>query len=119
MKNVQLRGRTRVVILVTLVVIVFIGSYLRETHSGGYRFIENRIEHSRTLQSQIGPVLRVHLSPFASYHYRTAGSDEWLTISLEVTGALERVTLDIKAKKISGVWQIEQASIEGRPIALD
>ncbi len=53
------------------------------------------------------------------YSYEERIPDKWLTISLEVSGALKRITLNIKAKKISGAWQIDQASIEGRPIALD
>lgn len=107
------------ILIVLFGTLLYAGVYFWGSHSEAFRFIERTIMNSRAVQSQIGNVERVRLAPFSTYHEKSASDDVWVTMGVNVTGTRKTVTIDVKAKKIRDVWQIEQASIDGKPLLLN
>ena len=92
--------------------------YFLASHGDAFKLVEQTLKNSQALQSQVGHIERVRLVPFGSYEENTAGDNGWATMTVEVTGSAKTVTLDIRARKASGAWGVEQASIDGKHLVL-
>jgi hypothetical protein len=108
-----------ILIAVVFGALLYVAVYLMASHSDAFKLVEQTLRNSQALQSQVGHVERVRLVPFGSYDEKTAGDNGWATMTVEVTGTTKTATLDVKAKKTSGTWAIEQASLDGKPLALN
>ena len=93
--------------------------YFMASHGEAFGFAEKMIRNSRAIKLQVGEIKHIRLNPFGSYDEKTVGSEEWVTMTIEVAGTAKTAELDIKAKNTNGTWGIEQAKIEGKPVALD
>lgn len=94
--------------------------YFMGSRGDAFKFAEQAIRNSQSLQAQIGKIERVRLAPSGPYKERLSVSgDGWATMMIEVTGATKTVALDVKMKKTNGVWAIEQASLDGKPVTLN
>ncbi len=100
------------------VLAILIGVYILASRGDAFKLVEQTLMNSQALQSQVGHVERVRLVPFGSYDEKTAGDHGWATMTVEVTGTTKTVILDVRAKKASGAWEVEQASIDGKPLVL-
>ena len=98
--------------------LLYISVYLIAGRSDAFVFAENAIKHSKSLQTKIGNVERVRLPLFGSYDENFVNGDTWVTMEVEVTGAVKTVALQIKMKKINATWAIEQSLIDGNPVVL-
>ena len=100
-------------------VLLYAVVYFMASQGNAFEFVEQTIRHSHAIESQIGKIERVRLDPLGSYVEKSVGSDEWATMTVEVTGATKTIVLAIKAKKTNGAWTIEQAKNGEMPLALD
>lgn len=108
-----------IIIFVSLGVLLYIGVYLWGSHSESFKFVEQSVKNSQTLQSQIGKIQDVRLTLFGSYSEKFVDSDETVRMTVKVTGAIKTVNLNVKVTKIRNVWRIEQVLIDEKPILLD
>jgi hypothetical protein len=99
--------------------LLYVTAYFLASHGDAFKLVEQTLKNSQVLQSQVGHVERVRLVPFGSYDEKTAGDNGWATMTVDVTGTTKTLTLDVKAKKTSGIWAIEQASTDGKPMVLN
>lgn len=98
---------------------LYVTVYFMASHGDAFIFAEQAIKNSQILQSQIGRIERVRLSPFGSYKEKYVDADKWVTMTVEVTGTVKTIILNMKMKKTSSGWMIEQALIDGNPLVLN
>lgn len=103
---------------VVFVALLFPITYLLGSRSESFRFVETVIRNSQKLQSRIGRIEDLRLARTGEFREYMRGSDKWANLSVVVTGKTETVTIDVDARKIDGVWNIEHASIDGKPVSL-
>ena len=93
--------------------------YLLASRGDAFKFVEQRIKSSHLIESEVGKIESVRLSPFGAYEDKSAGMDEWATMTVEISGAIKTVVLEVKTKKTNGAWAIDEATKDGIPIALN
>jgi len=83
--------------------------YLMASNSDGFEFIEQKIRTSEVVKEQVGNIKKVRPSLLGPYDQKTVGSDEWVSMTICVTGTGKAIELDVKAKKTNGVWVLVTA----------
>lgn len=99
--------------------VLYMVVHLLASQGDTFKFVERTIMNSQDLRLQVGNIEQVRLTPLGFYHEENAGEDIWATMTVEVFGTTETVTLDVSVTRQSGVWRIEKASIEGHPLRLN
>ena len=99
-------------------VCLYAGIYLWASHSESFEFVDQTLRHSETLQSQLGNIQDVHLSPFGSFSEKFIGSDKNARMKVKVIGTKKSITLQIKASKNSNIWKIDEALIDGKRVSV-
>lgn len=107
-----------ILIAVVFGALLYVAIYFLASRGDAFKFVEQMLMNSQALQLQAGHIERVRFMPFGSYHEKTAGDNGWATMMVEVTGTTKTMILDVKAKKASGTWEVEQVSIDGKPLVL-
>ena len=107
-----------------LIVVVFGGllyttAYLLARHSDAFKLVEQTIMGSQVLQAQVGRIERVRLPRLGPYDESFAGDSGSATMTVEVIGTTKTIALDVKMKKTRGEWEIEQVSLDGKPLVLN
>jgi len=87
-------------------------------HSEGYKFLDQAIRRAPSIREQFGEVKTVTLSFTGGYRSKSVGDNEWVTMKLNVSGQKRTGTIAASAKRISGVWSVNDASMDGRSIDL-
>lgn len=100
-------------------VILYTTVYLLASRGEAFKFVEQKIQSSNEIESDIGKIESVRLSPFGTYEDKSAGADEWATMTVDVSGVKKTIVLDVKVKKKNGVWSIEEATNNGNPVVLN
>ena len=98
--------------------LLYLSVYFLASRSDAFKLAEQTLMNSQALQSQAGHIERVRLMPFGFYDEKTTGDNGWATMTVEAVGTTKTVILDVRAKKASGTWAVEQASIDGNPLGL-
>ena len=93
--------------------------YFMASRGDAFKYVDQRIRSSAVIESKIGQIKRIRLDLFGSYEEKSVGSDEWATMSVEVTGTKTSMVLDVRVKKMNGNWAIEQVTSQGATLALD
>ena len=93
--------------------------YLLASHGEAFKLVEQTIMGSQVLQAKVGRIERLQLAPFGAYDERTAGDSGSATMTVEVMGTTRTIALDVKVKKTNGEWEIEQVSLDGKPLVLN
>jgi hypothetical protein len=93
--------------------------YFLASHGDAFEFAKQEIRNSHMIESEIGRVERIRLDPFGFYDEKSVGSEEWATMTVEVTGTRKTIALSVKVKKTNGNWAIEQAATQGVPLVLN
>jgi len=101
-------GRT-IAIATLFGVALYSAIYFIASHSEAFEFIEQKIKNSQAIKTQVGDIKEIRPSLFGFYDQKTVGSDEWVSMSVHVTGVVRAIELDVKAKKINGTWVLETA----------
>lgn len=83
--------------------------YFMASHSEAFEFVEQKIKSSRAITAQIGEIKKIKPSLLGAYDQKTVNSDEWTSMTLDVTGTTRTMQLDVKAKKTNGTWALESA----------
>jgi hypothetical protein len=83
--------------------------YLMASNSDGFEFIEQKIRTSEVVKEQVGDIKKVRPSLLGPYDQKTVGSDEWVSMTISVSGTEKAIELDVKAKKTNGVWVLVTA----------
>lgn len=84
--------------------------YVMASRGEAFEFVELKIMNSEAVKMQAGEIKGVSLNLFGPYHQRTVGSDEWVSMAVDVTGSTKNLTLDVKVVKANGVWTFESAT---------
>jgi hypothetical protein len=115
-----MKGHPRIWVptIVLASIVFYVGLYVWGTQSDGYKFLDQTIRSAPSIRARVGDVQAVRLSFFAGYRDKTAGSTEWLTMTLRVTGQKGPVTIVADAKRVNGTWSVADASIDGNPVSL-
>lgn len=100
-------------------VLLYVAVHFMASHGEAFEFAEHAIKNSRSLQAQIGKIERVRIPLLGSYKEKSFNADTRVAMTVEVIGTAKTVELQMKMKKINGAWMIEQASINGNPLALN
>ncbi len=108
-----------IAIALFLGMLLYFGIFFWGSHSESFKFVEQTVMNSRNLQSQIGAIEHVRLTPFGSFREKFVDSDKWATMTIEVIGANKTITLDVRTKKLNDVWTIEQALLNGKTVVLN
>ncbi len=90
-------------------VALYAAVYFMASHSEAFEFIEQKIRNSQAIKTQVGDIKEIRPSLFGSYDQKTVGSDEWVSMTVHVTGVVRTIELDVKAKKTNGTWVLETA----------
>ena len=93
--------------------------YFMASRSEAFRFIEQQISNSQAIKTQVGEIKEIRPSLLGSYDHKTVGSDEWVSMTLDVAGATRTIELGVKAKKVNGTWTLENVSQGGRPVEVN
>jgi hypothetical protein len=115
----KLQPRIWVPIAILSCVVFYIGLYLWGAQSDGYKFLDQTIRSAPSIHERVGDVQTVRLGFFGGYRDKTAGSTEWLTMTLLVKGQKGTATVVAAAKRINGAWSVTDASIDGNPVSLN
>jgi hypothetical protein len=114
----KLAPRVWVPIAVVAGVIFYGALYLSGAHGEGFKFLDQAIRTAPSIRDRVGDVQTVSPSFLHGFRDRTVGEDEWLKMTLDVTGQKGSGTVVANAKKINGVWSVTDASMDGSPIRL-
>jgi Cytochrome oxidase complex assembly protein 1 len=117
--NLKLQPRLWVPIALLSSIVFYIGLYVWGAQSDGYKFLDQTIRSAPSIRERLGDVATVRLSFFGGYRDKTAGSTEWLTMTLHVAGQKGTATVVAEAKKTNEVWSVTNASINGDPVKLN
>lgn len=109
-------NRRRFILLGLVGIVLFVGSYVSETRSDGFRFVEKQLSDSRSLESKLGKVQKVELPIFSSYHEKEVDSDIWINMTVRVTGTKRTAMVTVSAQRIEGKWAMGQTTINGKPL---
>ena len=93
--------------------------YFMASHSEGFEFVEQKIRNSPAVKTQVGEIRKVRPALLGSYDQKTVNSEEWVSMTLDVSGSLKSIELDVKMKKKNGVWAIESAKSNGQNVSLN
>jgi hypothetical protein len=88
--------------------VLYVVVYLMASHGDAFKYVDQRIRTSAMIESKFGYIKNVRLDPLGSYEKKSIGSDEWVTMKVEVAGAKTTVILDVRVRKTNGNWTIEQ-----------
>jgi hypothetical protein len=88
-------------------------------HSDCYVFLSEKIQSAPAVRERIGNVQKVHLNFFGGFRENFVGSDQWWSMSLDLTGQRGNATLDAKVQKVNEVWAVLNATMDGSPINLN
>lgn len=99
--------------------VFYVGLHMWGTHSEGYAFLDLTLRKSPEIQQRVGSVQRTRLSFLSGYSEKFVGSDKSTTMTIDVIGNKDTVTVKTSAKKINGVWSVSAASIDGTRINLN
>lgn len=99
--------------------LLYAAIYFMASRGDAFMYVDQKIRISTVIESNVGQIKRIRLNPFGSYEEKSVGPDEWVTMSVEVTGTKTTMALDVKVKKVNGNWAIEQVINQGSPLALD
>jgi hypothetical protein len=78
--------------------------YLLAINSDGFEFMEQKIRTSEVVKEQVGDIKKVRPSLLGPYDQKTVGSEEWVSMTIGVSGTAKAIELDVKAKKTNDVW---------------
>lgn len=93
--------------------------YFMASHGDAFKFAEQTIKNSTSLEARIGKIDKVRIPLFSSYRERFFNSEASATMTVEVIGAMKTVEVKLKVKKTNDRWTMEQASLDGTPIVLN
>ena len=93
--------------------------YLLASRGDAFKFVEQRIKNSHAIESEVGKIESIRLSPFGAYEDKSAGMDEWATMTVKVSSVTKTVFLEVRAKKTNSAWEIDWVTRDGKPIALN
>ncbi len=99
--------------------VLYAAVYFMASRGDAFKYVDKKIRTSAVIESKLGHIKGVRLDPLGGYEEKSVGSDEWVTMRVEVTGAKAMMALDVKAKKTNGDWAIEQMISQGTPVVLD
>jgi hypothetical protein len=86
---------------------LYVVVYFMAGHGEAFEFIEQQIRSSRAIRSQVGEIKEIRPSVLGSYDHKTVGSDERVSMTIHVTGAVRAIELDVKASRTDGTWVLE------------
>ena len=98
---------------------LYVVVYLLAMNSDGFKFIEQKIRNSQIVNEQVGAIHTVRPSLLGPYDQKTVGSDEWVSMSITVTGAVKAIELDVRAKKVDGNWVVEATKQGNQTLSLN
>lgn len=97
---------------------LYITNYFIIASSEALQFAELKIRNSDELKAELGEVRRVRLSPIGPFRHKWVGSDEWVSMMVEVVGASKSTEIDVNVKKIKGTWYLESAKRNGQRLKI-
>lgn len=96
--------------------VLYASVYFMAGHSDAFKFIEQRIRSSEAIKAQVGDIKKIRPSLFGAFDHKTVDSDEWVSMTLDVTGTARSIEVDVKAKKANGKWTLDKVVSGGQPI---
>lgn len=93
--------------------------YFMASHSDAFEFAEQKIRNSQAVKAQVGDIKKIRPALLGPYDQKTVNSDEWVSMTIDVSGVTKSIELDVKMKKTNGVWVVEDAQNKGSRFNLD
>jgi hypothetical protein len=90
--------------------------YFMAGHSDAFKFIEQRIRNSEAVKAQVGDIKSIRPSLFGTFDHKTVDSDEWVSMTLDVTGTERSIEVVVQAKKAYGSWTLDKVESSGQKI---
>jgi len=109
----------KIIVASVLGLLLYSGIYIYAQQSDGFKFVQQAILKSHDIQQHVGNVQSVNLSLLGSYDAKQIGSDQVVTMSVEVVGTKSTRTIDVKATLKDDLWKIDNASLDGGSISLN
>ncbi|MDB5840066.1 MAG: hypothetical protein JWQ23_2018 [Herminiimonas sp.] len=81
--------------------------YFMAIRSDAFKFIVQEIGNSQTIRTQVGDIKKIRPSFLGVFDRKTADSDEWVSMMVDVSGQKTTLELQVKAKKENGAWLLQ------------
>lgn len=81
--------------------------YFMAGRSEAFEFIEQQIRSSQAIKAQVGEIKEVRPSVLGSYDQKTVGSNERVSMTIQVIGAVKAIELDVKVSRTDDIWVME------------
>jgi hypothetical protein len=103
---------------IALGVALYVALYLWAAHSEAFAFAERAIRSSPSIAERVGMIERVSLDPRGPLDEYYVGSNVTASMVVDVAGEKGKTEIRVDLRKMSGVWEITGATVEGLPISL-
>jgi hypothetical protein len=93
--------------------------YFQASTGEAFQFIEKLALNSPELDSVVGKVKAVELSPFGSYYEKDVDSDKIVSMAVKVIGELRTGAMQVKMIKTHQQWYIKDVELDGKRFHFD
>lgn len=104
-------------IVAIVIVLATISGYFYASVSEPFQLSEQAIEKSPTVQTELGSVRKVRLSPFG-YRIKYSGPYGIASFKCGVIGSKATGVVYVELKREAGLWKIVSASLNGNALDL-